>query len=109
MYHVLPGYCFSMPFEWLFKVSTSNYTVKYSWNTDESIVQKDEKWTTSSVAFFIVSRNYFSCSLPRITGNPFLPAPIITTFVFFEFASFSVASIPFHLSNGSLRPLVTMT
>ena len=34
-----------------------------------------------------------------ITGNPSFPDPMIMTFVFGEFASFSVASTPFHRSS----------
>lgn len=47
-----------------------------------------------------------SCSgyfVSRISGNPSFP-PTMITFVFGEFASFSVASIPFHVNNCELSP-----
>ena len=34
-----------------------------------------------------------------ISGKPSLPAPMTTTFALVELASFSVASMPFHLSS----------
>jgi hypothetical protein len=44
----------------------------------------------------------------RITGRPFLPEPMMITFVFGEEASRSVASIPFHSRILSFRPLLTI-
>lgn len=44
----------------------------------------------------------------RITGSPPFPDPTMTTLAFGDFDSVSVASIPFHCSNLSLMPSVTM-
>jgi hypothetical protein len=51
---------------------------------------------------------FFAYFVSRMSGKPSLPAQITTIFAFREFASFSVASIPFHRSNWSLIPLATI-
>lgn len=43
--------------------------------------------------------NYYG--LPKITGIPSLPEPIMTTFAFSDFAKSNVARTPCHLINLS--------
>ena len=52
--------------------------------------------------------HHLNASLPSMIGSPSLGFPISTNFEFWEWASFSVASIAFHFSTPGVMPSVTM-
>lgn len=62
----------------------------------QKFVQKKAAHLNDARLLLRLLQTYFVSS---ISGKPSFPAPMITIFALVDVANFSVASIPFHLSN----------